>query len=130
MNTKRLVQIGGGINLFFVVFHLSFWKLFNWQQSLTMMNTEDRALIQVLNIHTAYVLAVFAILSFVFSNEMSATKLGRMVGISIAGFWILRAVNEVVFWGVSFTSWIIIVVCLAIAALYIIPSTRKGAIQN
>jgi hypothetical protein len=130
MNTKRLVQIGGGINLFFVVFHLSFWKLFNWQQSLTMMNAEDRALIQVLNIHTAYVLAVFAILSFVFSNEMSATKLGRMVGISIAGFWILRAVNEVVFWGVSFTSWIIIAVCLAIAALYIIPSTRKGAIQN
>jgi hypothetical protein len=130
MNTKRLVQIGGGINLFFVVFHLSFWKLFNWQQSLTMMNAEDRALIQVLNIHTTYVLAVFAILSFVFSNEMSATKLGRMVGISIAGFWILRAVNEVVFWGVSFTSWIIIAVCLAIAALYIIPSTRKGAIQN
>ena len=127
---KRLVQFGGGINLFFVVFHLSFWKLFNWQQSLTMMNTEDRALIQVLNIHTAYVLAVFALLSFVFSNEMSVTKLGRTFGMSIAGFWILRAVNEVVFWGTSLTSLIIIFICLAIAALYLIPATRKGAIQN
>jgi hypothetical protein len=130
MNTKRLVQIGGGINLFFVVFHLSFWKLFNWQQSLTMMNAEDRALIQVLNIHTTYVLAVFAILSFVFSNEMSVTKLGRMVGISIAGFWILRAVNEVIFWGTSLTSWIIIFICLAIAALYLIPATRKTGVKS
>ena len=127
---KRLVQFGGGINLFFVVFHLSFWKLFNWQQSLTMMNAEDRALIQVLNIHTTYVLAVFALLSFVFSNEMSVTKLGRTFGMSIAGFWILRAVNEVVFWGTSLTSLIIIFICLAIAALYLIPATRKGAIQN
>ncbi|MBI5295068.1 MAG: hypothetical protein HY869_06300 [Chloroflexi bacterium] len=100
------------------------------KKSLTMMNAEDRALIQVLNIHTTYVLAVFAILSLVFSNEISDTKLGRMVGMSIAGFWILRAVNEVIFWGTSLTSWIIIFVCLAIAALYIIPSTRKGAIQN
>ena len=127
---KRLVQIGGGINLFFVVFHLSFWKLFNWQQSLSCSSPEDRAMMQVLNIHTAYVLAVFAILSFVFSNEMSATKLGRTVGHGIAGFWILRAVNEAVFWGTSLTSWVIIFVCLAIAALYLIPATRKTSPLN
>ena len=88
MNTKRLVQIGGVINLVFVVFHLSFWKLFDWQQSLASLSSDDRAIMQVLNIHTAYVLAVFAIISFVFSNEMSTTKLGRMISLSIAGFWI------------------------------------------
>ena len=131
MNTKRLVQIGGVINLLFAAFHLSFWKLFNWQQSLAVLSSDDRAVMQVLNIHTAYVLVVFAILSFVFSSEMSASKLGRMVGMSIAGFWILRAVNEAVFWDLSSVrSWVLIVVCLVIAALYIIPSSRKGAIQN
>lgn len=126
MNAKRLVQIGGVINLLFAVFHLSFWKLFNWGQSLASLSPDDRAVMQVLNIHTAYVLMVFLILSLAFSNEIITTKLGRMVGMGIAGFWILRAVNQAVFWDLSFAgSWIIIAVCLAIAALYIIPSIHK-----
>jgi len=129
MNTNRLIKIGGVINLLFVAFHLSFWKLFDWKQSLASLSPDDRAIMQVLNIHTAYVLAVFAVLSFVFSNEMRVTKLGRMVGMAIAVFWILRAVNQVVFWGVSsIISWALIVICLVVAALYFVPSW-KGAIQ-
>jgi len=126
MNTKRIIQFGGIINLLFVAFHLSFWKLFNWGESLASLSPNDRAVMQVLNIHTAYVLAIFAILSFVFSNEMIATKLGQIIAISIAGFWVLRALNQAVFWSVSFAgSWIIILVCLVIAALYLIPSLDK-----
>ena len=131
MNTKRLVQIGGVINLLFAAFHLSFWKLFNWQQSLAVLSSDARAVMQVLNIHTAYIVAVCASLACVVSREMSASKLGRMVGMSIAGFWILRAVNEAVFWDVSSVrSWVLIVVCFVIAGLYIIPLARKGAIQD
>ena len=82
---------------------------------------------QVLNIHIAYVLAVFAILSFVFSNEMSVTKLGRMVGMAIAVFWILRAVNQIVFWGVSsIVSWALIAICMVVAALYFVPSWKSS----
>jgi hypothetical protein len=131
MNTKRFVQIGGVINLLFAIFHLSFWKLFDWQHSLTPLSPDNNAVMQVLNIHTAYILAIFFILSLVFSNEIITTKLGRMFGMAIAGFWILRAVNEAVFWDLSSVrSWILIAVCLVIAGLYIIPSTRKGVIQN
>jgi hypothetical protein len=131
MNTKRFVQIGGVINLLFAIFHLSFWKLFDWYHSLATLSPDNSAIMQVLNIHTAYILVVFFILSLVFSNEIITTKLGRMFGMAIAGFWILRAVNEGVFWDLSSgRSWTLIAVCLAIAALYIIPSTRKGALQN
>lgn len=131
MNAKRLLQIGGVINLLFVVFHLSFWKLFNWGQSLSSLSPDDRAVMQVLNIHTAYVLAAFAGVSLVFSNEMSATKMGRTFSLSIAGFWILRAVNQALFWGMSFAgSWMIVIICLAIAALYLIPSMSKPALAN
>jgi hypothetical protein len=131
MNTKRLLQIGGIINLLFAVFHLSFWKLFNWQQGLASLSPDNRAIMQVLNIHTAYILAVFFIVSIAFPNEMIATKLGRMFGMAIAGFWILRAVNEAVFWDLSSgRSWVLIAVCLAIAVLYIVPSSRNGVIQN
>jgi hypothetical protein len=126
MNTKRLAQIGGVINLLFAAFHLSFWKLFDWRQSLAVLSSDDRAVMQVLNIHTAYVLAFFAVLSFVFSDEMSISKLGRAIGMGIAGFWILRAVNQAVFWDVSSVgSWVAIIVCLGIAVLYLVPTTRK-----
>lgn len=130
MNAKRLVQIGGVINLVFVVFHLSFWKLFNWQQGLVSLSPDDRAIMQVLNLHTAYVLTVFSILSLAFPNEMSTTKLGQIFSKAIAGFWILRAVNQAVFWDLSFAgSWMIIAVCLIVAALYLLSSTREGATQ-
>ena len=131
MNTKRLVQIGGVINLLFAIFHLFFWNLFDWQHSLASLSLDNSAIMQVLNIHTAYTLAVFFIISFVFSNEMITTKFGQMFSMAIAGFWILRAVNEAVFWDLSSgRSWVLIAVCLAIAALYIIPSTQKRMIQS
>ncbi|MBN2118895.1 MAG: hypothetical protein JW730_20165 [Anaerolineales bacterium] len=131
MNTKRLLQIGGVINLLLVAFHLSFWKMFNWGQSLACLSPDDRAVMQVLNIHMAYTLTIFAIVSFVFPGELSATKLGRVISLAIAGFWILRGVNQLVFWGLSLAgSWIILVICLAVAALYLIPATRKSALGN
>ncbi|MFH1629878.1 MAG: hypothetical protein ABIE47_14310 [Pseudomonadota bacterium] len=125
MQVKRLLQIGGVVNFLFAVFHLSFWKLFDWQQSLASLSSDNRAIVQVLNIHTAYVLVVFAILSFVFTDEMSTTKFGRLIGMAIAAFWILRAVNQAAFWGVSsIESWVIIAVCLVVAVLYFIPSIK------
>ncbi len=131
MNIKRLVQIGGVINLLFVVFHLYFWKLFDWPQSLAPLSPDNRAIMQVFNLHTAYVLAVFSVLSLAYTNEICATKLGQLIGQAIAGFWILRAVNQVVFWDLSFIgSWVIIIVCLALASLYFIPATYKSATHN
>lgn len=127
MKSKHLVQIGGVINLLFVAFHLSFWKLFNWEESLRSLPPSDSAVMQVLNLHTAYVLAVFALVSFVFPDEMYTAKLGRIISMAIAGFWILRAVNQAVFWGLSFAgSWMILLVCLVVAALYLMPLTTSG----
>jgi len=131
MKTKRLIQIGGSLQLLFVAFHLSFWKLFDWGQSLASLTANDRAVMQVLNIHTAYALAIFSLLSLILPEEMSTTKLGRIVSLSIAGFWILRAVNQAVFWGLSFAgSWMILFVCLAIAILYLVPSTARRLVPN
>lgn len=125
MQARRLLHIGGVIHSLFAVFHFSFWKLFDWPQSLVSLSSDNRAIVQVLNIHTAYVLVVFAILSFAFADEMSTTRFGRSMGVAIAVFWILRAVNQAVFWGVSsIESWVAIVVCLAVAVLYLVPSMR------
>lgn len=129
MRSKRLVQIGGVINFLFVVFHLAFWKMFDWQRSLASLSSDNRAVLQVLNIHTAYVLAVFALLSFAFPGEISTTKLGRSIGMAIASFWILRAVNQALFWDMSLVgSWVLVALCLATAILYLVPSMGSEAL--
>lgn len=131
MKTTRLIQIGGVINLLLVAFHLSFWKMFNWGESLASLSPDNRAVMQVLNLHTAYALGLFAVLSLFFANELSATKWGRIISLSITGFWILRGANQLVFWGLSLAgSWIILVICLAVAALYLIPVNAKRALTH
>jgi len=128
MNGRRLLQIGGITNALFVVFHLSFWSIFDWQQSLAGLSLNDRAIMQVLNLHTAYILAVFAALSLAFPDELATTKLGRSVSAAIAVFWILRAINQALFWGISsIVCWVFIALCLGIATLYLAPFTHKSA---
>lgn len=122
MKPQRLIQIGGIINLLFVAFHL----LSAWTPALELLPADFRPVMQVLNIHLAYALAIFFVLSLFFSGELSATKMGRLISLSIAGFWILRGVNQVVFWGVSVADGVILLVCLGIGMLYIIPA-RRGA---
>jgi hypothetical protein len=106
MKLHRLLQLCGILNLLLVGFHFSFWKLFHWQ-------------------------GMFGILSLFFSNELSATKLGRIVSLAIAGFWILRGLNQPIFWGMTpASSWVILFVCFAVAAVYIVASIHKNVPPN
>jgi hypothetical protein len=123
MKTKLLLQFGGIINLLFVAFHL----LSAWTPGLAMLPADFRPVMQVLNIHLAYALAIFFAVSCFFPDELSATKMGRSISLSIACFWILRGVNQLVFWGVSSAAWIILFVCVGIGTLYIVPVTRRVA---
>ncbi|HET9912412.1 MAG TPA: hypothetical protein VFQ13_11010 [Anaerolineales bacterium] len=123
MKTKLFLQIGGIINLLFVAFHL----LSAWTPGLAVLPVDFRPVMQVLNIHLAYALAIFFVVSFFFPDELSATKMGRLISLSIAGFWILRGVNQLVFWDVSSVAWIILLVCFGIGMLYILPVTRRVA---
>ena len=128
MNGRKLLQIGGITNALFVVFHLSFWSIFDWRQSLASLSLNNRAILEVLNIHTAYTLAVFAAVSLAFPDELTTTKLGRSLSMAIAVFWILRAVNQAIFWGISsIICWVFIALCLGIAMLYLVPLYPKSA---
>lgn len=130
MNTKRLIQIGGVINLLFVIFHLAFWELFDWPHSLNCLSSDNRAIMQVFNIQTAFVLAFFSVLSLALPNELHTTKLGWLVRYAVSGFWVLRAVNQLIFWDLSFAgSWMIITICTISGALYLMPLTNKNAVE-
>ena len=113
-----LILIGGILNALLVVFHIMFWKIFDWPNTLASLSEENRAIMQVLNIAVIFGLAVFAVLSIMFRRDMLDTRLGRFVTAAIAGFYILRAVCQLMFWGSGTESVAVFFVLLMIAFLY------------
>lgn len=99
MNAETLIVIGGLYNLALAVFHLLFWKLFNWKQDLATLTPLNRAIVQILNLCLTFVLLVFAYISFLHASELLHSKLGRSLLALIAIFWFLRTIEQIIFFG-------------------------------
>lgn len=119
---KILLIIGGIINFLLVIFHLSFWKMFNWSESLSCLNYMDRGVMQTLNVHVAFIVLVFSIVSIFYYKELLSTRLGKFILISIAGFYFLRSLNQVIFFDITFIESIVIFIAgIIVGLLYMIP---------
>lgn len=97
--SETLVRIGGAYCLAFAVFHLFFWRLFRWRRELAKLGFVNRQVVQILNLCLTFAFVVFAVPSLFFAGEMVGTGLGRTLLGLIALFWLLRAVEQVVFFG-------------------------------
>lgn len=120
---EALIRAGGLYTTGFVVFHLLFWRLFNWKQDLRSLSFLNRAIMQVVNLSLTFAFVIFAWISLAHTNELLTTPLGRSLLVRIALFWLARAIEQVIFfrlrhWG----SWAFLVIFLAGAALYGIPA--------
>lgn len=81
----------------FGVFHLLFWRLFDWKRELPKLRPPTRAIVQILNLRLTYLFFAVAALCLLFPAELSGTPLGRAVLAVMALFWLGRAVEQVVF---------------------------------
>lgn len=119
---KFLIFIGGFFHLAFFVFHLFFWKLFDWKRDLSSLKPINRGIIQVLNLRLTWIFLVFAYISFFHADALLTTALGKAILISIALAWLMRAVEQVVFFKLkSAISAAFFVVFLLGAAIYFSP---------
>jgi len=122
MRPEALVVAGGVFAAAFAVFHLFFWKLFRWKTDLAKLTSLNRAIVQVLNLSLTAAFVVFAYLSVVYSNELLTSDLGRSLLFLIAVFWYLRAVEQIVFFGLRKPiSILFFVLFLVGGSLYAIP---------
>jgi len=94
---KALLWIGGFYHLCFAAFHLSFWRLFRWKEELARVSSLNRAVVQVFNLCLTYVFVVCALMSFGYADALLGSAQGRAVLAGIAGFWALRAIQQLVF---------------------------------
>ena len=93
--------ICGFYNLGFAIFHLLFWKIFRWKEDLASLTHVNRSIMQILNLRLTYVFLVMAFVLFVFQPELIVTKLGQALLIAFSVFWFMRAVEQVVFFGLK-----------------------------
>jgi hypothetical protein len=92
-SAARAALVAVGLyHLGFALFHLGFWKLFRWKEELGRLGHLNRAIMQTLNLCMTYFAFGIAVLALVFPAALNAALL-----LMLAGFWVLRAVEQVVF---------------------------------
>ena len=101
-NNPHHLLIGGSLfHIAFVIFHLLFWKLFDWINDLKKLSYVNRSIMQILNLRLIFVFLVFAYISFFHSNALLSTQLGKVMIIAMSLFWLLRAIEQVVYFGIK-----------------------------
>ena len=98
MNRTALLFTGGLYHLAFAVFHLGFWKLFRWKSTLRLTTPLNRSVMQVMNLCLVYGFSVVAFVSILFAGRMTASPVPSL---SIAGFWLFRALLQILFFDVK-----------------------------
>ena len=100
-NPEKLLIIGAIYHIAFVVFHLLFWKLFDWVEDLKKLSFTNKAVMQIMNLRLIFVFLVFAYISYFNGDELLNTKLGLTMTSSIALFWGFRSAEQIFYFGVK-----------------------------
>lgn len=120
---EQLIFIGGVFNFGFAVFHLLFWKLFDWKTELASLNFINRNVMQIMNLCLTLVFFIFAYISIFHTSELLSTGLGFTLILSISIFWFLRAIEQVIFFRLSKPiSWVLFILFLIGGLLYGVPA--------
>jgi len=92
-----LIYICGIYSICFAIFHLYFWKLFDWKNELKKINVANRAIIQIANLKLIYIFTFVGLVCFVFPIELLSTKLGNVLLLGNSLFWLTRIIEQFIF---------------------------------
>jgi hypothetical protein len=117
-----LIQVGGYASLGWLVFHLFFWRLFEWRAELRRLSFTNRNLMQILNLCLSFVFLLFAVVSLRHTEELlGPSGLGRAALAGMGGFWLLRMVEQPLFFGLTLTSNVFSLLFALMSACYLVP---------
>lgn len=94
MVNDQLIKIGGIFHLICALSHILFPKVFKWEENLQELppikKITIRKTMHLMNTCILIFWLILAYIPFFYSNEILATKLGKVVLTSIIFFWIIR----------------------------------------
>ncbi len=119
---NMLLSIAGYYCVAFAIFHVLFWKIFRWKADLQRLTDVNRAIMQVLNLCLTFVFLFIGIAVILYQPDFLETKLGTFILASMATFWILRAAEQIIFFGLkSIVSSFLFGMFLIGGGLFLIP---------
>ena len=119
---RLLIQIGGVLWMICFVFHVFFWRLFDWKHGLESIAKVNNGIIQVLNLCLMLCFLIFAYISLVQTDELLTSSLGKSLIVGMALFGIFRVVEQFMFFDLQlFRSKIVLFGALLIGIVYTIP---------
>ena len=120
---ETLIKAGGFYNILLVIFHMMFWRVFNWREDLKALSFLNGSTMQVLNISLTLVFVLFAYISFVHTYELLNTSLGNTLLSLISIFWFARAAQQPVFYKLKhWASWVFMIFFILGGVLYGVPA--------
>jgi hypothetical protein len=92
------IIIGGILSLFMAVLHSRFYKMFYWRREFRKITLPNQRIIYTIHIALLLLFVVFALLSFVYSDELSQGE-GLALGITglYALFWLWRTIWQIAY---------------------------------
>jgi len=117
-----LIIAAGFYTIGLIVFHLLFWRIFDWEQDLKRISFLNRATMQVLNISLMFAFIIFSYISLAHTTELLTSSLGHSLLVLMALFWFARAAQQIIFYKLNhWVSWAFLLLFLSGSLLYAIP---------
>lgn len=97
--TLPAVELSAAFNAGFGLFHLAFWRVFRWKEALQKLDHVNRAVMQILNLRLTYVFVLMAVLMALIAAEDLRGALPALIIGGMALFWLMRAFEQIWFFG-------------------------------
>lgn len=108
-----LLRVAGSISLLFAIFHMLFFKIFNWAETLACLDKSNWAIFQTLNLGGIMMVVMIAYFSLFKANDLISNRLSLPLLVFFSLFYLIRIVAEFLFFGFSgVESIVIILLCL------------------
>ena len=84
---KTIIYICGFYSFGFALFHIGFWKLFQWKKQVKNLSFANKGILQTLNVQLIWFFVLVGIICFAFPDELMNTNLGKVFLGGNAIFW-------------------------------------------
>lgn len=84
-------------SLGFAVFHIAFWRIFDWKNDLKKCSFANRAILQIANLRLVYIFLAVAAICFILPEDLLTSRLGHFFLAGMSLFWIGRLIEQFVF---------------------------------
>jgi hypothetical protein len=94
---ENILVVCGIYNILLALFHIYFWKVFKWNETLEIGTKANKYLVQIMNIQLIYVFIFMAFIYIFFKDELLDSTLGYWIMFGYAGFWVVRFIQQFIF---------------------------------